>query len=211
MGTFSIVAYDEIEDAFGVAVCSKSIAVGSRVPWAKAGVGAIATQAFTNVRYGIEGLKLLEKGYSAKKTLEVLLSRDKRREERHVGIIDRNKEIAVHTGRECVEWAGHKVGKYYAVLGNLIVGEVVIEKMAYAYETYDGDFIEKLMAAIDAGFVAGGDRRGHSSAAILVVKNNLTEEHNYSDRLIDLRVDFHTNPIYELKRILELYRTVYNI
>jgi len=208
IGTFSIIAYDENENAFGAAVCSKSLAVGSRVPWAKPNVGVIATQAFTNVKYGSEGLKLMERGFTAQETLDLLLEKDPRREERQVGMIDKYRNIAVHTGKFCIDWAGHKVSKNFAVLGNLIVGEVVLEKMKYAFEVTDGLLSDRLLAAIEAGFIAGGDKRGHSSAAILVVKEP-SEEYSFNEKFIDLRIDHHKDPIGELKRIYSIFRKQY--
>ena len=204
LATFSIVGYDpEIKD-LGVAVASKFIAVGAIVPWAKAGVGAIATQALANVSYGPRGLELLSKGYGAKKVVEILVSNDPLRDERQVGIVDFKGEAAAFTGRKCFEYAGHIVGDGYAVQGNILTGPEVLEEMAKAFETTKGELVDKLLAALEAGDRAGGDRRGKQSAAILVVREK-GGYGGYTDRYVDLRVDDHKEPVLELKRLFKIW------
>ncbi|MCX7666165.1 MAG: DUF1028 domain-containing protein [Gemmataceae bacterium] len=199
--TFSIAAYDPDKKEWGVAVASKYLAVGSAVPWAKAGVGAIATQSFVNVTFGPDGLALLEKGKSAEETLKALIDADKDKELRQVGIVDAKGEVAHFTGAKCLAWAGAKSGKNYTCQGNLLTGKEVVEKMAEAFEETKGPLTWRLMAALEAGEKAGGDKRGKQSAAILVVREK-AGPNGFGDRFIDLRVDDHENPIPELIRIV---------
>lgn len=202
--TFSIVAADVEEGLWGVAVASKFIAVGALVPWAKAKVGAIATQAWANISFGPRGLELLSRGLSAREVLEELLSNDDMRDHRQVGIVDYQGRVAAWTGSKCFPWAGHTVGENYVALGNILQGPEVVESMAKAFETTKGDLIDKLLAALEAGDLAGGDRRGKQSAAILVVKEG-GGYGGYTDRYVDLRVDDHSDPIRELKRIFRIW------
>ena len=170
LGTFSIVGFDPETKDLGVAVASKFIAVGALVPWAEANVGAIATQALANISYGPRGLELLRRGYSAKKVLQILISDDPQREERQVGIVDSKGEAAAFTGSKCYPYAGHIIGENYAVQGNILTGPEVLEEMAKAFEQTKGELVDKLLAALEAGDKAGGDRRGKQSAAIIVVR-----------------------------------------
>ena len=202
--TFSIVGFDPETKDLGVAVASKFIAVGAIVPWAKANVGAIATQALANVSYGPRGLELLSKGYSAKKVVEILISDDPLRDERQVGIVDSKGEAAAFTGKKCFEYAGHIVGDGYAVQGNILAGPEVLEEMAKAFETTKGELVDKLLAALEAGDRAGGDRRGKQSAAILVVREK-GGYGGYTDKYVDLRVDDHKEPVLELKRLFKIW------
>lgn len=202
--TFSIVALDRSNGDFGVAVESKFIAVGAVVPWAKAGVGAIATQAWGNVSFGPNGLEMLEDGLSATEALEKLLAGDPRPEVRQVAIVDSKGQVAVHTGKECMEWAGHIVGRGYSCQGNILASAKVVEAMGEAYEKTPGDLIDKLLQTLSAGQAAGGDRRGQQSAALLVVREKGGYE-GFSDRYVDLRVDENPAPIEELKRIFKIY------
>lgn len=202
--TFSVVAYDPNSGDLGVAVESRFIAVGALVPWAKAKVGAIATQAWANVSYGPNGLKLLESGLSASETLGRLLAEDPHREVRQVAVVDAKGRVAVHTGRECMEWAGHVTGIGYGCQGNILASSRVVESMAKAYEETSGDLIDKLLEALLAGQSAGGDRRGEQSAGLLVVRENGGYE-GFTDRYVDLRVDDHPRPIEELKRVFKIY------
>ena len=202
--TFSIVAFDGRNGDLGVAVQSKFIAVGAVVPWAKAGVGAIATQAWGNVSFGPRGLKMLEEGMSAPEVLRKLLTEDVRPEVRQVAIVDSKGETATHTGRECMDWAGHVSGPGYSCQGNILANNKVVESMAETYKETEGDLIEKLLASLFAGQAAGGDRRGQQSAALVVVREKGGYE-GFSDRYVDLRVDEHATPIKELKRIFNLY------
>ena len=202
--TFSIVALDRKNGDLGVAVQSKFIAVGSVVPWAKAGVGAIATQASANVSYGPKALRMLEEGLMSSAVLERLLLEDQQNRGRQVGIVDAKGTVAAYTGTGCMEWAGHVAGDGYSCQGNILAGRDVVESMARAYERTAGDLIDKLLAALSAGQKAGGDRRGQQSAALLVVREKGGYE-GFTDRYVDLRVDDCTHPIDELKRVFKIY------
>lgn len=202
--TFSTVAFDPATKDFGVAVQSKFIAVGSVVPWAKAKVGAVATQAWANISYGPKGLQLLEEGHSADETLRLLTASDEKRERRQVGLVDSQGRAAAFTGKECYAWAGHAVGKNFSCQGNILAGENVVLKMAEAYEETSGDLIDRLLAALEAGQTAGGDKRGQQSAALLVVREHGGYE-GFTDRYVDIRVDEHPQPIAELRRIFKIY------
>ena len=204
LGTYSIAAVDLEKGDVGVAVASKFIAVGAIVPWVKTRVGAIATQALANPTYGPRGLELLERGYSAKRALEILVSEDPLREHRQVGIVDAKGEAAAFTGKECYPYAGHIVGSGYTVQGNIIAGPEVLEAMAKAFETTKGELVDKLLSALEAGDKAGGDKRGKQSAAIIVLR----EKGGYLgliDKYVDLRVDDHPEPVKELRRIFEIW------
>jgi len=198
--TFSMVARCPKTMALGVCVSSASLAVGSRVPHAEAGVGAIATQAYTNFLYGTEGLKLLKKDFSPKRALRAVLKGDPGRELRQVIVIDKFGRTAAFTGKETLDWKGHLIGKDYVVAGNMLVGGEVIEAMAEAFEGSVGTLAERLMKALEAGQEAGGDRRGRVSAALLVVG-----EEQRGIPFLDLRVDNHQEPVRELRRIFEKY------
>jgi uncharacterized Ntn-hydrolase superfamily protein len=210
--TFSIVAFDPKTGDLGVAVESKYFGVGSVVPWAKAGVGAVATQAMGKMGYGIDGLALMSAGKSASDTLAELLAKDARRERRQVAMIDASGRTATHTGSECFEWAGHRVGEHFSVQGNLLTGEDVVKAMADAFEkareSGEGELAEWMMLALEAGQAAGGDKRGQQSAALLVVRTNGGPGGD-NDRYIDLRVEDHTAPITELARLLRMHREFY--
>ena len=202
--TFSIVARDIDNGDFGVAVQSKFPAVGAVVPWAKANVGAVATQAFSNVTYGPRALEMVEGGLASSQVLERLLAEDDQRQVRQVAILDSKGTVAVHTGTECMSWAGHVTGNGYSCQGNILAGREVVESMAHAYESTKGDLIDRLFAALTAGQKAGGDRRGQQSAALLVVREKGGYE-GFTDRYVDLRVDESLHPIEELKRIFKVY------
>jgi uncharacterized Ntn-hydrolase superfamily protein len=204
IATFSIVAFDPETEALGVAVQSKFLAVGSIVPWARAGVGAVATQAMANYNYGPRGLDLMAGGRSAEETVEALISPDADREHRQLGVVDAQGRGATFTGSECFEWAGGLAGEHYAAQGNILVGRETVEAMARTFEGAEGDLAGRLLAALDAGQEAGGDSRGKQSAALLVVR----EGGGYggdNDRVVDLRVDDHPEPIKELIRIRDLH------
>jgi uncharacterized Ntn-hydrolase superfamily protein len=206
--TFSIVAYDPETQEWGVAVESKFLAVGSVVPFAKAGVGAIATQAWGNTTYGPKGLAMLKKGMSAQEVLDSLLASDEDYSRRQVGIVDSRGNVAAFTGKSCLAWAGHIKGKNFTVQGNILTGKEVVKQMANAFLKEKGPLAERLLAALEAGQKAGGDRRGKEAAALLVVR----EKGGYSgfnDRYIDLRVDDNKEPIKELKRIYNLYKITF--
>lgn len=203
--TFSIVARDIQAGEVGVAVQSKFLAVGAVVPWAKAKVGAIATQAWANTSYGPQGLTLLENGFTPQETLTHLLEADEGRSDRQIGIVGMNGAPATFTGAQCYPWAGGQVGEHYACQGNILVGQETVEAMAHTFETTSGPLCDRLMAALAAGQAAGGDSRGQQSAALLVVKEN-GGYGGFNDRFIDLRVDDHPTPIAELQRILQLHK-----
>ena len=202
--TFSIVARDSSNGDIGIIVQSKFPAVGAVVPWAMAEAGGVATQAWANTSYGPRGLEFLTKGKNASETLKALLKNDDKVEHRQVGIVDAKGLAVSHTGKECMEWAGHIVGDGYACQGNILAGETVIKDMAEAYEKTESDLIDRLFAALNAGQVAGGDRRGMQSAAVLVVRKEGGYEGG-NDRYVDVRVDDHPRPIEELERIFALY------
>jgi uncharacterized Ntn-hydrolase superfamily protein len=204
VATFSIAAFDPETDSLGVAVQSKFLAVGSVVPWARAGVGAVATQAMANYNYGPRGLDLMSEGNSAEQTVQALTSADEDREHRQVGVVDARGRASTFTGSECFDWAGGVTGEHYAAQGNILVGKETVEAMASAYEETGGDLATRLLEALDAGQGAGGDSRGKQSAALLVVR----EGGGYggdNDRVVDLRVDDHPEPIGELIRIRDLH------
>jgi uncharacterized Ntn-hydrolase superfamily protein len=202
-GTFSIVAHEPGTGSWGVAVQSKFISVGSVVPWAEVGAGAVATQAAANVAYGLEGLKLLRGGSSAAEVVRRLTDADAGRDERQLGIVDARGTAAAFTGKKCMEWAGHEVGEGFTCQGNILVGAAVVHAMARAYETTPGDIADRLLAALAAGQREGGDRRGMQSAALLIVRRGAG--YGQGDRWVDLRVDDHPTPIEELKRVFKLY------
>lgn len=200
--TFSIVAWDPETKAFGVAVSTLPDAVGTLVPWARFGVGAVATQARVNAGFGPRGLKLLEEGRSADEALQELLRDDELKEQRQLAIVDAAGRVAAHTGSKCMDWAGHRPGKHFSVQGNILVSEKTVEAMKAAFEK-EGHFVERLMAALEAGRAAGGDKRGHHSAALLVVHSDAERWYGKGyDRLVDLRVDHHDEPVAELRRLL---------
>src|SRR5262245_24018168 len=201
VNTFSIVAFDPDKKEWGVAVASKYLAVGSVVPWARAGIGAVATQAQVNVTYGSRGLELLADGRMPEEIIKVMTEDDKGIDFRQIGIVDKQGQVAAFTGPKCNAWAGHKTGKNYSCQGNILAGEEVIADMARAFEDAKGSLAWRMMAALEAAEKAGGDKRGKQSAAILVVRDK-AGPNGLSDRYIDLRVDDHENPIPELTRIL---------
>jgi uncharacterized Ntn-hydrolase superfamily protein len=205
IATFSIVAIDPATGELGVAVASKFLAVGAVVPWARAGVGAVATQSYANVSYGPTGLELMAAGYSAGETLARLLADDPERELRQVGIVDARGGTATFTGSACHAWAGGRTGPGYAVQGNILTGPEVVDAMAHAFETTEGPLAARLLTALAAGDAAGGDRRGKQSAALLVVKER-GGYGGYTDRFIDLRVDDHPEPVAELQRLYGIWR-----
>ena len=203
--TFSIVARDPETGELGIAVQSKFLAVGAVVPWAKAGVGAIATQAWANTSYGPRGLELLAYGLPASEVLAQLVEEDVGRADRQVGIVGVKGEAATYTGTQCFPWAGGHVGEHYTCQGNILVGEDTVLAMARTFEQTTGLLCDRLVAALAAGQAAGGDSRGQQSAALLVVREGGGYS-GFNDRFIDLRVDDHPQPIAELQRILQLHK-----
>src|SRR5579875_879528 len=203
--TFSIVARDLEAGEFGIAVQSKFLAVGAVVPWARAGIGAIATQAWANTSYGPRGLELLAQGLNAQEVLESLLSQDDGRADRQVGIVGLSGKPASYTGEQCFPWAGGRVGEHYACQGNILVSEETVQAMAHTFEQTSGLLCDRLLAALAAGQAAGGDSRGQQSAALLVVRPK-GGYGGFNDRFIDLRVDDHPTPVAELQRLLQLHK-----
>ena len=202
--TFSIVARDPKTKDLGVAVESKFVAVGSVVPWAQSGVGAVATQSYANPAYAPKALALMRRGIAPKDVVKRLVGKDKDAAQRQVGLVDTRGRAAAFTGKECFNWAGHVVGKGYAIQGNILAGEDVIKSMARAYESTDGDLPVRLLAALSAGQRAGGDRRGQQSASLLIVRED-GGYGGFNDRCVDVRVDDHPAPIEELIRIFNVY------
>ncbi len=203
--TYSIVAYDPETGQLGVAVQSHWFGVGAIVPWAEAGVGAIATQSFVEPSYGKLGLDFMRAGKSAPEALKALLAGDEGREVRQVAMIDAQGRVAAHTGAKDIPAAGHIVGKNYSVQANLMLNDKVWPAMSRAFENTKGDLAERLMAALEAAQEVGGDIRGKQSAALIVVTGKPTGR-AWSDRIFDLRIDDHLEPVKELRRLVILQR-----
>jgi uncharacterized Ntn-hydrolase superfamily protein len=203
--TYSIVACDLEAREWGVAVQSKFLAVGAGVPAAAPEVGAIATQAWANMRYGPDGLTLLREGLSAEEVVQRLTGADEGREHRQLGVVDGNGRAATYTGSECLDWAGGIVGDGYAAQGNILVSEETVTALARTFEEAAGQpFALRLLDALAAAQAAGGDRRGQQSAALLVVRRD-GGYMGTSDAVADLRVDDHPTPIEELRRIYHMH------
>lgn len=213
VATYSIVAYDAKTGDLGVAVQSKFFGVGSVVPFAKAGVGAIATQSYANTEYGPKGLAMLEQGFSAEGAVSQLTRADSKREFRQLGIVDARGRAASYTGSECQAFAGHIVGEGFAVQGNILASEAVVKGMERAFvlarNSEEGELADWLMAALAAAENAGGDSRGRQSAALLVVRAH-GGYGRVNDRYIDLRVEDHPEPVLELARLLGLHKKFYS-
>jgi len=203
--TYSIVARDVATGELGVAVQSHWFSVGGAVPWAEAGVGAVATQSFTEPSYGPLGLALMKAGKSAPEALKALLSADADREVRQVAMVDASGRAAAHTGAKCIQAAGHEVGEGFTVEANLMDKASVWPAMAKAFKETKGDLADRLLAALRAAQVEGGDIRGQQSAAILIVKGKPSGQ-PWNDRLFDLRVEDHPDPLKELGRLIQLRR-----
>ena len=204
--TYSIVAHDPETGELGVAVQSHWFSVGALVPWAEAGVGAVATQSFVNPAYGPDGLQAMRGRVSAPDALGKLISLDEGAAVRQVAMIDSHGRAAAHTGERCIQWAGHHVGKGYSVQANMMLNERVVPAMAQAFEDSHGENLaERLLAALEAAQAAGGDIRGQQSAALLVVSGKPTGE-RWKDRLVDLRVEDHAAPVKELRRLYVVQR-----
>jgi uncharacterized Ntn-hydrolase superfamily protein len=202
--TFSIVAYDPAEQAWGVAVASKFLAAASVVAWAQAGAGAVATQAFAKVGFGPDGLALMASGLSAQDALAKLLANDPQAADRQVALVDSKGGVAAHTGADCFSWAGHRLGAGYSCQGNILVSQATIDAMAQAYESASGELATRLLAALWAGDQAGGDSRGRQAAGLLVVRPNGGYGGD-NDRYLDLRVDDDLAPIPKLQAMLQLH------
>jgi uncharacterized Ntn-hydrolase superfamily protein len=203
--TFSIVAHDPASTAWGVAVASKFLAAGAVVSWARAGAGAVATQAFAKVGFGPQGLDLMAGDKSAEETLDLLLRDDPERDHRQVGLVDAQGRAAAFTGPACFDWKGHRVGAGYTCQGNILTGPETLDAMGAAFESTPGDLETRLVAALAAGDSAGGDRRGKQSAAVLVVKPGGGYGGD-TDRYLDLRVDDDPDPVARLGTLLKLHR-----
>jgi uncharacterized Ntn-hydrolase superfamily protein len=203
--TYSIVARDAETGEMGVAVQSHWFSVGSVVTWAEAGVGAVATQAFADPSYGPLGLRLMAGGKTAPDALRALLATDQMADRRQVAMVDRSGGLDVHTGERCIAEAGHVSGDLYSCQANMMLRDTVPEAMAKAYGSADGDLTVRLLAALDAAEAEGGDIRGRQSAAILVVRGEASGN-PFADRVIELRVEDHPEPLHELRRLVEVKR-----
>jgi uncharacterized Ntn-hydrolase superfamily protein len=207
--TYSIVARDAKTGELGVAVQSHWFAVGSVVPWAEAGVGAIATQSFVDASYGKLGLDLIRAGRSAPDALKGLLAADENREVRQVAMIDASGKVSAYTGTKCIPATGQHIGENYSVQANLMLSAKVWPAMAKAFESTQGDLAARMLAALEAAQSEGGDIRGKQSAAVIVVSGKPTGR-SWQDRVFDLRVDDHVDPVPELRRLMKLQRA-YNL
>ena len=201
--TYSIVARDPQTGELGVAVQSHYFSVGQRVPWAEAGIGAVATQSFTEPSYGALGLQLMKAGKTAPDALKALIAGDSNADVRQVAMIDANGNVATHTGKKCIADAGHHIGKNYSVQANLMANSNIWPAMAKAFESAQGSLAERMLAALEAAQNAGGDIRGQQSAAILVVSGKPTGI-SWKDRILDLRVEDNPNPLQELRRLMRI-------
>lgn len=210
IATFSIAAYDPEAEEWGVAVQSKFLGCGSAVCFAKAGAGAIATQANANLDFGELGLIMLDKGYSAEQVLNALLALDEGRAERQIGIVDAQGRSASYTGDKCMDWAGSISGPNFTCQGNILVSEETVSAMAESFRNSTGSLAHRLVQALDAGQNAGGDRRGRQAAAVLIVKENGSYG-GYNDRMIDLRVDDHPDPIRKLGEMLDMHDLYFGV
>ena len=203
--TFSIVAVDRATGEIGVAVQSKFLSVGAAVPFVRAGVGAVATQAFCNTTFGPRGLALLAGGNSPQEALDTMLADDEGREDRQVGIVDLHGNAATFTGANCIAAAGGIAGDDFAVQGNCLAAAAVYEAMAATFRSSTGTLADRLVAVLAAAQAEGGDKRGQQSAALIIEKPQ-GGYGGFNDRYVDLRVDDHPHPIDELARILELHK-----
>jgi len=208
IATYSIAACDLDAGQWGVATQSKFLAVGSVVPWAQPGIGAIATQAYANPRYGPDGLALLREGLSAEEVVERLSSADEGRDHRQLGVVDHEGRASTYTGSECLEWAGGRTGKCYTAQGNILVSEATVDAMAESFEAGSGPLADRLLDCLDAAQSTGGDRRGQQSAALLVVERDGGYA-GLSDEVVDLRVDEHPRPLDELRRIYGMHHAIF--
>ena len=208
VATFSIVAVDSATGEIGVAVASRFFAVGAVVPWARAGVGAVATQSFANTTFGWRGLDLMEEGSTPVEAIEGLIGADDDPDRRQVGMVAADGKSSTYTGNGCLPWAGGRSGPGYAVQGNILTGEAVVASMERAYLETVGTLAERLYAAMVAGDSEGGDARGKQSAAMLVVKKGAGYG-GYTDQAIDIRVDDHPEPFKELGRLLDIAQVNY--
>jgi uncharacterized Ntn-hydrolase superfamily protein len=208
--TYSIAAHDPEAQQWGVAVQSKFLAVGSVVPWAEPQVGAIATQAYANPRYGPDGLALLRGGLAAEEVVQRLVAADEGRDERQLGVVDAHGGSASWTGPGCNDWAGHRTGPGYAAQGNILVSGATVDALAETFEAAAGGSLAvRLLDCLTAAQAAGGDRRGQQSAALLVVERD-GGYGKLSDTLVDLRIEDHAQPIEELRRLYTLHDRLFS-
>ncbi len=210
VSTYSIAACDLERGQWGVAVQSKFLAVGSVVPWAQPQVGAVATQAYANPRYGPDGLALLRQGLPAEVVVRRLTDADEGRNERQLGIVDSDGRAATYTGSACLDWAGGRSGECYAAQGNILVSAATVDALAETFEAAQGTLAERLLEALAAAQDAGGDSRGQQSAALLVVERDAGYA-GMSDTLVDLRADDHERPIEELRRLYALHEALFGM
>ncbi|HSQ36029.1 MAG TPA: DUF1028 domain-containing protein [Candidatus Binatia bacterium] len=203
IATYSIVAYDPASGQMGVAVQSHWFSVGSTVTWAEAGIGAVATQSFVEPAYGPLGLQLLRAGKTAREALTALLTVDAHKEVRQVAMVDVRGDVAVHTGAKCIAAAGHRQGVHYSCQANMMEKDTVWTAMATAFEAAPGELVDRLLAALLAAEKEGGDIRGRQSAAILVVNNKISGT-PWKNRVFDLRVEDHPQPLQELQRLVTI-------
>ncbi len=208
ISTFSIVAHDPVEQAWGVAVASKFLAVGAVVPWARVGAGAVATQSFAKVTFGPDGLTLMASGKSAAETLAALLAVDPGREDRQVGMVDAQGGAAAHTGKNCFNWAGHRIGEGFTCQGNILTGAETLDAMAETFAATPGELAERLVAALAAGDTIGGDSRGKQAAAVLVVRPGGGYGGD-NDRYMDLRVDDDPEPVTRLQGLVATHHVFF--
>ncbi len=208
VSTYSIVAYDPEYQEWGVGVQSRFLSVGALVPWVQPDGGAIATQAKTYVHYGQKGLSLLKQGNSAEATVQSLLQEDSDFESRQVGVVDRFGNPCAFTGSKCIPYAGHRSGDHYVCQGNLLLGAGVLDEMQKGFETAEGDLADKILGALLGGQNAGGERRGVQSAALLIKKNS-SEMMGACHTYMDIRIDDHHSPLFELNRLKSLHRISY--
>jgi uncharacterized Ntn-hydrolase superfamily protein len=208
IATFSIVGYDPATGELGVAVASRFFAVGSVVPWARADIGAVATQAYANTSFGWRGLEMLEKGLTPEQCRDSLIASDDNPDQRQFGIVDATGRSVTYTGKECIAWAGGRAGQNYAVQGNILAGEDVVTAVEKTFLETEGSLADRLYAALVAGDAKGGDARGKQSAAMLVVKKGAGYG-GYTDRAIDIRVDDNPHPFKELGRLLNIAQVNY--
>lgn len=209
ISTFSIVACDPATGEIGVAVASKFFAVGSVVPWAKANIGAVATQSYANTSFGYKGLELLGLGFTPDQTMEILLKDDDNPTQRQVGIVSPDGKSATYTGENCLYWAGGRSGPNYAVQGNILTGEDVVANMETVFLETEGTLASRMYAALVAGDKAGGDSRGRQSAAMYIAKEGAGYG-GFIDNAIDIRVDDHPEPFMELGRLLQMAEMNYD-
>jgi len=208
VATYSIVACDLDAEQWGVSVQSKFLAVGSVVPWAEPHVGAIATQAYANPRYGPNGLQLLREGLAAQEVVDRLTGEDEGRSNRQLGVVDAQGRAATYTGEECMDWAGGRTGEGYAAQGNILVSKETVDALAETFEASSGPLAERLIDCLAAAQAAGGDSRGQQSSALLVVERDGGYA-GMSDVVVELRVEDHERPIEELRRIYTLHDEIF--